>query len=316
MKIGYVGGHWHTNIGNSFYNLGAITLLKKINQNSVYFIPDPAQEYWAKLKNDYKYIDNLDLDLLIVTGPSFGGKFIDAYASVFELFTKKNKQIAFLSVGAVDYTKNETNVIAKFLEKFNIRFVSTRDSLTYESYKNRINAPVYDGICTSMFLDESISVPNLDDKYYVYNFDKSTEPIIFKDNFYNFKFKKKKIYEKLQKDINGLNIVRTSSVPFSSFSRLIYNRPKIYWSSSPEGYLSIYKSAEVVFSDRIHTCCAALVMGSRAMYISVSQRSKQKRYELLTRLGLEKIFNEPCQLDRSFIKHEKENLFQFLKENL
>ena len=192
MKIGYVGGHWHTNIGNSFYNLGAIDLLKRINQHSVYFIPDPAQEYWESLKNDYKYIDKLDLDLLIVTGPSFGGKFISAYSSAFESFTKKGKQIAFLSVGAVDYSKKETNDVARFLDKFNIKFVSTRDSLTYEFYKNRINAPVFDGICTSMCLDDSISVPDLDDMYYVYNFDKKTEPIIFKDNSYNFKFRKKK----------------------------------------------------------------------------------------------------------------------------
>ena len=57
MRIGYIGGHWHTNIGNSFYNIGALHLLKKLYPDSVYFIPDPAQEYWAKLKNDYKFID-------------------------------------------------------------------------------------------------------------------------------------------------------------------------------------------------------------------------------------------------------------------
>ncbi len=96
MRIGYIGGHWHTNIGNSFYNIGALHLLKKLYPESVYFIPDPAQEYWAKLKNDYKFIDNLDLDLLIVTGPSFGGKFIDAYKSIFESFKKKKQTNCFL----------------------------------------------------------------------------------------------------------------------------------------------------------------------------------------------------------------------------
>ena len=57
-------------------------------------------------------------------------------------------------------------------------------------------------------------------------------------------------------------------------------------------------------------------MGSKAMYIGASRRSKQKRYELLTRIGLEKIFEKPCKLDRNFINREKENLLQFIKENI
>ena len=28
-KVGYVGGFWASNIGNSFYNIGAIHILKK-----------------------------------------------------------------------------------------------------------------------------------------------------------------------------------------------------------------------------------------------------------------------------------------------
>ena len=316
MRIGYIGGHWHTNIGNSFYNIGALHLLKKLYPGSVYFIPDPAQEYWAKLKNDYKFIDNLDLDLLIITGPSFGGKFIDAYKSIFDSFKKKNKQIGFLSIGAVEYTEKETEKIANFLKKYNIRFVATRDSLTYNFYKDKINAPIYDGICTSMFLSDSITVPKLDDKYYVFNFDQRSEPFIFKDRKNNFIYKKKSVFKKSQTDLNGLNVIRTSSVPFVRFSKLIYNRPNIYWSSSPEGYLSIYKSAETVFADRVHTCCAALIMGSKSMYVKVSKRSKQKRYELLLRLGLENIFTKPCSLDFNFIRDEKNKLFNFLSNNL
>ena len=80
--------------------------------------------------------------------------------------------------------------------------------------------------------------------------------------------------------------------------------------------MSIYKSAETVFTDRVHTCCAALVMGSKSMYIKASSRSKQKRYELLPRLGVENIFTKPCSLDFNFIGDEKNKLLNFLSNNL
>lgn len=39
--VGYIGGSWASNIGNSFYNLGAIWFLKEIfGEDNVFFIPD------------------------------------------------------------------------------------------------------------------------------------------------------------------------------------------------------------------------------------------------------------------------------------
>jgi hypothetical protein len=39
MKIGYIGGFWATNIGNSFYDLGVLHLLEKLyGKENVYFI--------------------------------------------------------------------------------------------------------------------------------------------------------------------------------------------------------------------------------------------------------------------------------------
>ena len=56
MKIGYIAGFWATNIGNSFYNLGALYLLKKIfGEQNVFFIPDPPQWLW-NVNNEYDFI--------------------------------------------------------------------------------------------------------------------------------------------------------------------------------------------------------------------------------------------------------------------
>ena len=54
MRVGYIGGSWSTNIGNSFYNMGALWLLKNVYGNdNVSFIPDPPQVYWGSLDHDY-----------------------------------------------------------------------------------------------------------------------------------------------------------------------------------------------------------------------------------------------------------------------
>ena len=312
LKIGYVGGHWHTNIGNSFYNIGGLYLLKQIPNIETYFIADPPQENWINLKNDYDYISNLNLDLLIVTGPSFTENIVKQYKLIFDSFKKRNKQIAFLSIGAMNYTSHETEKVANFLKLYDIKFVTTRDRVTYNIYKDKINAPIYDGICTSMYLNDATSVPILNDRFHVFNFNKMSEPLISLNNNHDYIYKERHFYDNFQKDLNGLNIVRTSSEPYNKFYKLIYNRQKIYWSAAPDGYLSIYKSAETVFSDRVHTCCAALVLGTKSMYVQNSTRSKQKRHTLLNRLGADKIFDEPTLLNFDFIKLEKKKLYEFL----
>ena len=120
--------------------------------------------------------------------------------------------------------------------------------------------------------------------------------------------KKKSYFSKFQENLNGLKIIRTNSDSFRYFSKLNYNRPQTYWSSSPEGYLSIYKSAETIFSDRVHSCCASLILNNKAMYMQVSKRSKEKRFTLFQRLGVENIMNEPCKLNFDFINIEKEKM--------
>jgi len=62
MNIGYIGGFWATNIGNSFYNIGMIQLLTSIHgKENVHFIPDPPQVNWPLLNDDYRR------DFLIMT---------------------------------------------------------------------------------------------------------------------------------------------------------------------------------------------------------------------------------------------------------
>lgn len=319
MKIGYIGGFWATNIGNSFYNLGALHLLKKVfGEDNVYFIPDPPQEYWSKVKNDYKWIQNLDLDLFIVTGPSLNKWHIDVFKPIFDVLKSRNKKIAYLSVGASAYTEEEASLVSDFLNNYTVEFIMTRDEVTYNLYKDKVDIKIFNGICTSMFLNDAVNVPNIKDDYIVSNFTYFKEPKIeYKNNkwIYNHTF-----LPSFQNEINNFKVVRPNNSFFiPSFPKLhkgglVFNRDNVYYSDLPYGYLSILKSAKKIFSDRVHTCAATLILGGEAMYIKGSKRSADGRNNLFSRIGLNDIFNKPVKLDFNLINNEKEKMEAFLNE--
>ena len=160
MKVGYIGGFWSTNIGNAFYNLGAIWLLEKIyGKKNVFFIPDPPQVYWNSLENDYDLIPKLGLDLVIISGPILGFNLEQIYGNRFDEITRNGGSIGFVSVGAVLYSEKEADSVSAFLNKYNVSFVFTRDSETYNLYAKRLNTNVFDGLCASMFLNDAVLEP-------------------------------------------------------------------------------------------------------------------------------------------------------------
>ena len=79
----------------------------------------------------------------------------------------------------------------------------------------------------------------------------------------------------------------------------------MYYSDLPYGYLSILKSANLIFSDRVHTCAAGLILGSSCMYIKGQKRSKDGRNNIFLRLGLPEIYDKPVLLNMPYIESEK-----------
>ncbi len=319
MKVGYIGGSWSTNIGNSFYNLGALWLLKNIyGDDNVSFIPDPPQVYWDSLSHDYNLISNLDVDLLIISGPIFGGNLKTIYKNIFDNATKKGQSIGFISAGSVLYTEEEAYLVSEFLNQYKISFVFTRDSDTYKLYNKKLNTVVFDGLCTSMFLDNAISPINLDSNHAVFNFSYFHDPEIIKTND-TWTVAKRRLFKPIQTTLLNYPIVRIKSSPyfpnikFIKSTRLVFPRENMYYSDLPYGYLSILRSAKYVFSDRVHTCAAGLIFGSKCMYIKGGSRSKDGRNSLFLRLGLEDIYTEPVSLDFDYIKTEKENMVSKLR---
>jgi len=168
---------------------------------------------------------------------------------------------------------------------------------------------VYDGLCTSMFLNDAISPPKIDDKYVVTNFPYWHEPLIESrgDNW----IVKRAIIHRQQDQIAGFPIVRLQSsgiipnIKFFRTEKLMYPRRNMYYSDLPYGYLSILKSANHIFSDRVHTCASGLILGSSCMYIKGQKRSKDGRNNIFLRLGLPEIYDKPVLLNMPYIESEK-----------
>lgn len=317
IKVGYIGGFWATNIGNSFYNIGALFLLRKIyGDENVFFIPDPPQWHWNGVDNDYKLLSNLDLDLFIVSGPCLNAGLIKVYKGIFDDLKSKGKKIAFVSAGASNYDDKEVIVVAEFLNNYDVQFLATRDELTYNLYKNHLKTNVYNGVCTSMFLNDAVDIPVIDDDYVVFNFSTFREPRIrLVDDHVEVK---NSFLPHFQGLFEGSKIVRTNNQPFTRNAMLLntrlytFNKPLTYYSDLPYGYLSILKSAKYVFSDRVHTCAASLIFGNKTMYIKNGKRSHDNRNKLFSRIGLPEIYSGPVILDQKYIKSEKENLQTFI----
>jgi hypothetical protein len=321
MKIGYIGGFWSTNIGNSFYNIGMLWMLKKIyGDKNVFFIPDPPQVNWPNLVGDYRLIESLDIDLYILSGPLLSVDIISMYSGIFESITKKGARIAFISAGAGNYTNTEAEIVSNFLNKYKINFVFTRDSQTFDLYKNKLNTLVFNGLCTSMFLNDAISPPKIISEYIVTNFPFFHEPLI-KVEGDQWSIGRNSIFRR-QETVAGLPVVRLQSkgalpnLKFLSSHNLVYTRKNMYYSDLPYGYLSIIKSAKVIFSDRVHTCAASLIMGSSCMYVKGQKRSKDGRSNIFFRLGLPDIYNKPVSLDFSYIESEKFEMMTALADVL
>ena len=306
MKVAYIGGSWSSNIGNAFYNLGTRALLESIAGLEVYFVPDPP-DWKASVANDFDLIGNLDVDLVILTGPCLNLKLAKIYQKICRKLTDRNVKIGFISAGMSLYDRGEAEAVVSFLKEIKPVFLFTRDRDTFKWFEDLKDTIIYDGLCTSMFLNDAVKVPALAmPEYYVLNFDGKKAPHIefIAEGEYQISPNRRK----QQETINNLSIVRTDNRSIDEGYKNIYAQNNVYHSDLPYGYLSILKSAKVVFSERVHTCASTLILGGTTQFVPVAKRSFEKRARLFERIGVRDIFDRPCRLNIEYIAAEKRHM--------
>lgn len=308
MRIAYIGGSWSSNIGNAFYNLGMGAFLNSLPNIESYFVPDPPQ--WKEdVKTDFDLISNLDVDLVILSGPCLNYNLPKIYTPIFKKLQERGVKFGFVSTGMSQYEEGEAKHIKEFFSKYKPSFLFTRDSDSYSFYKDIEAFPVYDGLCTSMFLNDAVKVPALAlEEYYVTNFDHVNDPTIKLNKDGSFDITAKSSIWGKQDKIGEHRIIRTNNCSITDGYKKIYSKPDTYHSDLPAGYLSLLKQAKVVFSERVHTCAATLILGGTAQFIPVAKRSFEKRSRLFDRVQLSEIVNKPVQLNFDYLNAEKEKM--------
>lgn len=356
IKVAYCTGFWCTNIGNAFFSLGIEYVLKNIlGQSNVTVVSDfqtYTTSYGKRLyphKNQLNYIKELDVDYVVLAGPVISKYFLKLWKDTILELKKRGIGYIILSAGIMKMNQESTQECKNFFEKNPPYVFVSRDEKTYNLFgKYATNS--YNGICFSFFAPDYYKPCNLNNKqpYWVYNFDKIKEPIIYDNNLFkkknllSFEFANEKYYlqcsksqklstktdrftdaliyimsmlpEKKRPDnVGRYRIIRTDHRFHPHFRSKIYKQNNSFCADLPYGYLNLYANSKCTLSDRVHACAVTLAFGNSAMLFA-----KTNRIGLLERVGInvKKMCSEPVKLDLANLKKEKNDMINWLTKVL
>lgn len=186
MKISFILGDWARNIGNAFFQLGGLHVLKTVLPHAQFAIigEQPGYpSYWnPRGGNPPNYFDmaaEMDTDMLVLMGPMFRPETPDIWGDSLEKFMNRGTKLVLLGVAAMRYEKEQINSYRKFLKKYPPALLTSRDTETFEQLGD-LAQHAYDGIDLAFFLPEIYQPVGFvsDTQKVVLNFDKIPEPEI------------------------------------------------------------------------------------------------------------------------------------------
>lgn len=335
-NIGLVGGFASTNIGNDFFTRGIeYALQKAVPDYNIIITQNLPGYYWregmANPGNSFNYLENLDLDYLVLTGPLFDTRFPILWKSTLSRLIKKGTRIMFFSAGSQKYDKNERDTVRKYLKTIEPYALITRDTPTYEAYGDLMEHS-YDGIDFASFVNDYFKPYPIDlEKYIILNFDTGPEPqfgdetrfgdqFIFKGRHWSYRKKNlNKIGKILYRKFPGIykyhnsrfgefRTIRLVNYVNPGTRKQIFRYPDTFSSELANDYLNLFANSEGILSSRVHSCLASLAFGKEAMLFS-----KTLRGQLFDRFGLQEIRKNAVSLDADWLAQEKELMINFLK---
>lgn len=347
--IGVTFGGWSTNMGNSFFQLGAMSLLRDRLGLPVTPVGEQSGHpmYWNRrggaIENALEHLDLAAIDTVVILGPVLRREFRSIWANSLRLLQKRGVRIVLLGTGAMHYDETTLADYRQILKEFRVSVLATRDTTTFEALGDLADA-AYDGIDLGFFISEAHEPAGLRGGPYVaLNFDKVPEPEIslgrngdggadiafeFQGDQWNLRvpggrhrLARMSRYLMMLEGIvaprakgtriGRYEILRTEHRSNPVIVRKSFRGPRTLLSDVPYPYLEIYNAAELTLSSRLHACVAALSYGRAAMLGLETARSG-----LLDRLGLDDVQMKPVRLSRERLDEEKDGLTQFLRQNL
>jgi hypothetical protein len=349
-RIAVMAGYWSTNIGNSFFQLGAEYLLQRIFPKDQVVLLSDQPGYWnvnvGSPANALVLLEHLPLDYVVILGPYLRPQYAKIWLQTLKVLQKKGVRILALSAGMMDYRPAAVQQYRAWLADVPPFVMTTRDAYTYE-YVGDLAQHAYDGIDAAFFVSDLYEpLPVELGNYVVFNFDKVPEPEVrvgdravgaavdadsvafeFEGEGWRLRFPplrtrlshKYKFFPFLDaflpasypERVGKRLIVRTDHRFNPFLLRKGFKGPNSFASDVPYSYLTLYANATLTLSNRVHACVATVAYGGTAMLFSKSPRAR-----LLERVGLTAIKNEPMALDLDYLAEEKATLIGFLRSVL
>lgn len=341
-----VAGYWSTNIGNSFFQLGTKYLLEQLFPDDKVLLLSDQPGYWnvkqGNPANAFILLEHIPIDYLVIQGPFLRPEFDKIWLHTLRKLHAKGVKIVVVSAGMMDYSSAAIKQYRTWLTEIPPFVFTTRDEETYNHIADCAEH-AYNGIDVAFFVSDLFKPVALDlEKFVVFNFDKDPEPRVLLNEQYQLKSSPDYVFEfdnqswvlqfpKLRTylsrrfkfypfvdaflprpyltRIGNYQIVRTDHRFNPLLLKKVFKAPRAFVSDLPYSYLNLYANADLVLSNRVHACVAALAYGRSAMLVSKSPRAR-----LLKRVGAQSIKQQPCSIPLQQIEGEKKALIDFLKK--
>ncbi len=317
MRVGYVGGHWSSNVGNFYWNAGMRHLLQRADSVEPFFIPDPPFFWSRRARASFRIDQEADVSLIVLGGPVLGEPYLADLIEMANGLRQSNVAVGFLSAGLTHYS-TVNNKVFDALNTIDPSFILTRDNVTYLALKDNVRAPVFSGSCASIFLAQAIdpvvplraSIPYVLTNFESVDICRAVELRVRRGDY----------GPEWAALARHAHFVTMPTVQFPSSGRLRSGLRQLgfrdcyeslvkewgFYSDNPMGCLAALSGASLVLSDRVHTVAATLAMGGVACFDPVSERSRDGRWQLLADLGLE--LGSPFQLDPAILQQKQTEL--------
>lgn len=350
MRIAVLAGYFSTNIGNSFFQLGAEHALRRALPDAHIALIGDQPGYWNVEKGNHPnaldYAANLDVDALVVLGPVFRPEIEGILGKALRAQRKKGCKICVLAAGMMQYDQPTVDRCKRLLDDIQPFVFTTRDRETFQLLGGSAQH-AFDGVDVATFVsDLHKPFPTDLPPYLVLNFDQIPEPRFERTQPGAHADKHTRVFEwegetwaarqpsfrtemayrsraflfaeaflpgkrAAPTSLRDLRVLRTDHRYNPFLPRRSYQRPDTYAGDIPHTYLNMYANTRATFSNRVHACVATVSYGHPAMLFTRSPRAR-----LLSRLGLDDITKRPVALDTAWLAQEKENLIAFLRQTL
>lgn len=332
MIIGVENSSWN-NVGDGFYQFSLVRMFEReFPEHAVRMIDAPAHRSFkidrSAKSRAYDTRGDLDLDVLVFSGPILGSTFMADYAPVIRDHVKRGGRYMLVSVHG---DSSKAKDIVPFLEEYPPMLLASRDRSTHQHFTSPHYAS-YDGVCAASLVSITCSDDLLDVRqdvdYVTVSFYDGYEPelelrygsdgaIVGVNGLSSWRRERNwrvlRHFEGLKRypsTIDGRKVIRPVHDISYPLNHLRYARDNSLLSYNPLVYLGVYKGTSLTVSNRLHAVLPTLSFGRPAAYIGATARNGA-----LERLGLQNHQDNLLTLEHSALQNEYDALVDALRRS-